>query len=348
MQQTIQVGNRTIGSGEPLFLIAECGITCNYDMDITRDLIHVVRDAGADAIKLMFNFPKEVMSDSTVEYTYDTVRGQEKVNMFEMFEKLQFSLEQWHKVKETADDAGVILFATVSNFKALNCARELDLDAIKLSSWDYNYPALWSAIAALGKPMFLDTGPVSTVELSKSLQIMAEAGNEKSVLIHCYHTKSPSEMNMRSIPYMAQAFNSLVGFSASGREWEPDVTAVSLGSVALEKRLTMDRNLPGHHHILSMEPQEFIDWAKMIRDVHKSLGVMDMIPSAGDLADRKKYFRHLVANANLEAGTVITPEMITAKRPEAGLSPEYMDVFIGRTLKQSMKENDSFDWDTIL
>ena len=33
--------------------------------------------------------------------------------------------------------------------------------------------------------------------------------------------------------------------------------AVTLGAVLLEKRLTLNRSLPGHHHILSMEPKEF-------------------------------------------------------------------------------------------
>lgn len=347
MQKTFTIGDRTVGEEQPLFLMAESGITCNYDMGITKDLIHVVRDSGADAIKLMFNYPAEVMSDPTVQYTYDTLEGKKTVNMFKMFEKLQFTLDQWHEVKRHADESGVILFATVSCATAIAHARELGLEAVKISSWDYNYPALWREIASLGVPMFIDTGPVRTVEVAKALQTMKDAGNERSVLVHTYHTTDPQQMNMRAISYMRKAFNSLVGFSALGREQGSDQVAVSLGACCLEKRLTMDRSLPGHHHILSLEPGEFADWVKSMRDAQASLGVEDLLPSEGDLADRKKYFRHLVANCDIPEGTVIKEEMITAKRPEAGLSPEYMDLFIGRCTTRSMVENEAFDWDAV-
>ena len=72
--------------------------------------------------------------------------------------------------------------------------------------------------------------------------------------------------------------------------------AVSLGAVVLEKRLTMSRELQGHHHILSKTPKEFESYVKMIRNVQAALGVYDLRPSKGDLTDRKKWFRHIVAN----------------------------------------------------
>ena len=51
MRKEIAIGGRKIGDNHPLFIIAECGITCNYDLDITRQLIDTVADAGADALR---------------------------------------------------------------------------------------------------------------------------------------------------------------------------------------------------------------------------------------------------------------------------------------------------------
>ena len=75
MRDTIRIGTRTLGAERPLFLMAECGVTCNYDMAITRDLIDAVREAGADAIKFIFWFPDELMSDRTVSWEYETLDG---------------------------------------------------------------------------------------------------------------------------------------------------------------------------------------------------------------------------------------------------------------------------------
>ncbi len=49
MRREIEIRTRTIGEGYPLFIIAEIGITCNYNMEIAKDLIDLVHNAGAFA-----------------------------------------------------------------------------------------------------------------------------------------------------------------------------------------------------------------------------------------------------------------------------------------------------------
>ncbi len=81
MQSEIKIRNRIIGEGNPLFIVAECGVTCNYDVKSTKELIDVVQESGADAIKFIFWFPEEIMSDKTITYEYDTVNGRKSENM---------------------------------------------------------------------------------------------------------------------------------------------------------------------------------------------------------------------------------------------------------------------------
>lgn len=347
MKREIQIRNRTIGEGHPLFIIAEIGITCNYDLKNTKDLIDVAHDTGADAVKFIFWFPEEIMSDRTTLYTYATVSGTKSENMYEMLNELRFTLDDWREVKAYADSRDVIVFSTVNSPTGIDYAETLGLEAYKLSSWDYNYFPLWRRIAGLGKPMLIDTGPVNTLEVAKVVQLMKEAGNERSVLLHCLHTKNHAEMNMRAIPYMRNAFNTLVGYSSADRNDETDTMAIALGAVVLEKRLTMSRSSAGHHHILSKEPKEFEEYIKLVRNVHAALGVYDLKPSRADLAERKKWFRRIVANRNIPKGTRLVPEMLEAKRPEEGISPENMEFFIGRETKRDLQYNDVFTWDTV-
>ena len=71
--------------------------------------------------------------------------------------------------------------------------------------------------------------------------------------------------------------------------------------------------------------------------------------SQWDLLDnRKKYFRHIVANQDIPAGTILTVDMLEGKRPEfAGFSPEFMNFFIGRKTKRNLKYNESIDLDAV-
>ena len=347
MKKKIQIRNRTIGENQPLFIIAECGVTCNYDLNIAKDLIDVVREAGADAIKFIFWFPNEIMSDRTITYTYETIHGTKSENMYEMLCKLRFTLNEWHELKAYAEEKAVIMFCTVNSPGGIEFAEAISLEAYKLSSWDFNYFPLWRKIASLGKPMLIDTGPVNTVEVAKVIQLMKDAGNDQHILIHCFHTDDPAEMNMRSIPYMKYAFNSLAGFSSSDCNDETDIMAVSLGAVVLEKRLTMSRELPGHHHILSKTPKEFESYVKMIRNVQAALGVNDLRPSEGDLTNRKKWFRHIVANQDIPKGTKLTADILEGKRPEKGISPEYLDLLIETKTKRDLKCNEAISWEDV-
>lgn len=347
MRQEIEIRGRKISARQPVFIIAEVGVTCNYDMAISKELIDVVKTAGADAVKFIFWFPEEIMSDKTITYSYETLKEQKTENMYEMLNKLRFSLEEWKELKKYADKKGVILFATVNSSGGIHYAEEIGLEAYKLSSWDYNYFPLWRRIAKFGKPMLIDTGPVNTLEVAKVMQLMKDAGNDQSILVHCYHTNDYKQINMRALPYMKGAFNTLVGFSAKDRSGEADIIAVSLGAVVLEKRLTLSRSLPGHHHILSMEPTEFTDYVKLMRNVQDSLGVYDLKPSQGDLEERKRWFRRIVANKDIPKGTKITEAMLEGKRPEGGISPEYLNFFIGKTAKRDIQYNETLSWDDV-
>jgi len=341
MRKEIQIRNRTIGEGHPIFIVAECGVTCNYDLKITKELIDVVWESGADAIKFIFWFPEEIMSDKTITYDYDTVNGRKSENMFEMLNQLRFSLDEWREIKAYADQKDVILFSTVNSQGGMEYAQAIGLETYKMSSWDFNYIPLWKKIAKLGKPMIIDTGPVNTLEVAKVMQVMKDAGNDQSILVHCVHTQNPSEINMRTIPYMRKAFNSLVGYSSNFPTHETDIMAVTLGAVFIENRLTIRRDLSGHHHIISKEPKEFAAWVKLLRDVQASLGEYDLKPSLGDLKERKRWFRHLVANQDIASGTILKEDMLESKRPEKGISPEYLEVFIGRMIKRNLRYNEA-------
>lgn len=341
MEKEIRIRDRILGENQPLFITAEIGVTCNYDMKITKDLIDVVHNTGADAVKLIFWFPEEIMSDKTVTYTYETLKGTESENMYEMLDKLRFTLDEWHEVKEYADKKDVIIFSTVNSPSGIKYAETLGLEAYKLSSWDYNYFPLWKQIAALGKPMLIDTGPVNTLEVAKVMKLMKDAGNEQSILVHCFHTNNHAEMNMRAIPYMRNAFNTLIGYSSKDQDSETDIMAVTMGSVYIEKRLTMSRDLPGHHQILCKEPREFEEYVKLMRNVQTALGIYDLSPSETDIEERKKWFRHIVANGNIPTGTLLSAELLEGKRPEKGISPEHIDFFIGKETKRDLKYNET-------
>ncbi len=52
MTASIQIGERIIGEGQPVYIVAELSANHKQDFDQAVRMIHAAKDAGVDAIKL--------------------------------------------------------------------------------------------------------------------------------------------------------------------------------------------------------------------------------------------------------------------------------------------------------
>jgi N,N'-diacetyllegionaminate synthase len=333
----------TIGNNKPVFISAEIGVTCNGDLSLTKELIDATKNAGANAVKLIFWFPEEFMKNTNQQYSYKRKKNGKivniKENMFDMLKKLKFTIDDWYKIKDYADKKKITLLSTVNSPSGFNYARKINLEAYKVSSWDFNYFPLWQKLKKVGKPIIVDTGPVYDHELSKVVKIIKQNEKNKLLLVHCFHTTNFNEMNMRSITYLQKRYKCLVGYSPTDQDFNNDIMSVALGSVYLEKRLTMSRKLSGHHHILSMQPKELEIYVKNIRNGEKILGQETLIPSKADLIYRKLYFRHITAKNYIAKDTKIKLKDLIYLRPEKGISPENVKKIINKKIKKNIYPN---------
>ena len=55
---TIRIGDRLVGDGQPCFVAAEIGINHNGDTEIAKKLIAAAHLAGADAVKFQKRTPE--------------------------------------------------------------------------------------------------------------------------------------------------------------------------------------------------------------------------------------------------------------------------------------------------
>jgi N-acetylneuraminate synthase len=54
----VKIGNRLVGDGEPVFVVAEIGINHNGSLEIARKLIDGAVLSGADAVKFQKRTPE--------------------------------------------------------------------------------------------------------------------------------------------------------------------------------------------------------------------------------------------------------------------------------------------------
>jgi N-acetylneuraminate synthase/N,N'-diacetyllegionaminate synthase len=267
--------------------------------------------------------------------------------MYEMFKGLEFSLKDWLRIRDYCQEKKIIFYATVDYIPGVELAEKFGMIAYKIGSWDAtNYPLI-QRIAQTGKPFQIDLGPVTISEIEKLLTIIYSEGNDQVLLLHCSHAKTDDAINIRSIPYLKKVFDVPVGYSADSRDFVPDLAAVALGANIIEKRLTLNSSYLGHHHIKALEPKELKEYVTMIRHAEALLGAYSVKPSAEDLRQKSLYFVSVVADVDIPAGTTITSEMITCKRPGIGIAPEFLSIIVGRKAQRNIKRNELLSWDSV-
>jgi len=348
MKKCIRIRQTQI-TNESLFIIAEVGNQFNGDVETAKQLIDAAKDAGADAVKFIFWFPDELMADKKLYYEYDVGEGITKSEpMFDLLNSFRLEAGEWREVRDYALKKRILFMSTINSPSGIDLDDFLMMDAVKISSWDYNFPDLWGWIASQFKPLFIDTGPVTEEEIEQRIETLKEVNkNPDIVLLHCFHTQRPEAMNMMAIPYMAERFDCLVGYSSTDYNDETDITAVSLGACVLEKRLTLSRKGGVLHDAISKEPDEFKAYVEKMHAVKASLGQRAVIPSSEDLEGRKKWFRRIVADTGIRKGETITRNMLEAKRGETGESPEHIWDYVGKVASRDIERNETIYPDSV-
>lgn len=62
---------------------------------------------------------------------------------------------------------------------------------------------------------------------------------------------------------------------------------------------------------------------------------------------RREARRSLVLTRNMKAGETIKAEDLMPKRPGTGISPEYVEIVVGRKVVQDLEEDTILTWDMI-
>ena len=341
----VSLGEKKIGDGHPIYIMADLGLTNCGDMKVTFELIDTAASLGVDCVKFQMIGPQYLLSDRTAEWTYPTINnGNITENMYEMFCDLEFSDEQWLQIYEYAKERGLEFICTAHHMKAVPLLEKIGVNIHKICTWSSDHKRLVQEIGKTGKPLMLDTGTMTTATLTKLLDWHSLSGGRDAIILHDFHTDEVSEMNFRAIPYMKQLFGNPVGYTPQGRDSDLDFLSIGLGVNVLEKRLTLDRATPRNGHHKALEPEEFRTWLSKVRKLEIALGKSCVLPTKQDTAKGKLYLKSLFLNCDVKENSVITDDMIEARRPGDGILASKIDTVIGKYTRHSLPAMTKLNW----
>lgn len=335
MENTLAIGNRRIGHNKAPFLIAEIGLNHNNDFELTKKMILAAKKAGAQAVKFQFYITENLMVESS--------------GAFSIFKNLELTRDNFSRIMDFCNANDILCFATPFCKETADILEELDVPCYKIASSDLNYYDFISHIAEKGKPVILSTGMASLGEVEKAVHAITLVGNTNIVLLHCISKYPPDHKDM-ALSFITRLKNMYpqftIGFSDHTGDNLMSVVARTLGAAVFERHFTLDKELEGPDHGISLNPDDFKDLADKLAAIDESVRYFyDGTRADKQIASGAR--RSLFAGQDLKKGTVLTPDMIKIIRPGSGIAPEFLPLFIGRPLTKDVKKDDQISLDCI-
>lgn len=344
----LTINKRTIGPGEPAYIIAEMSANHNQSFEQATVILEAAKEAGADAVKLQTYTPDTLTLDCDNEYFRIKGTLWEGKNLYELYGEAYTPWEWQPKLKEIADRLGIDLFSSPFDETAVDFLEEMGVPAYKIASFELVDLPLLRKIAATGRPVIMSTGMASLAEIDEAVSTLRQYGTTELALLKCTsaYPAPPEEMNLKTIPHLAEAFEVPAGISDHTLGITVPVTAVALGACIIEKHFTLSRSLAGLDSAFSLEPQEFKDMVRAVRQAEKAMGKVSYQLTEGE-QQSKVFRRSLFVVRDVAAGEVFSKENVRSIRPGHGLPPQYLDIVLGKRARQSIARGTPLSWELI-
>jgi len=348
MRAIIEIGGRQIGPGCPCYIIAEMSGNHGQSFDQAVKILEAAKDAGADAVKL------QTYTADTL--TIDCDKGFFRIDgtlwngrtLYDLYREAFTPWEWQPRLKEIAQRIGLELFSTPFDASAVDFLERMNVPAHKIASFENCDIALLRRVAATGKPIIASTGMATLAEIDELVRTIREAGGDQLALLKCTsaYPAPYDEMNLRTIPHLAQTFGTPVGLSDHTLGGVVPVAAAALGACIIEKHLTLSRSLGGPDSAFSLEPGEFKAMVDGVRIAKKALGRVDFGLSAAENKSRA-FRRSLFVVENLRAGEIFTEGNVRSIRPGYGLHTRHLGEVLGRAAARDIERGTPLDWEMI-
>jgi N-acetylneuraminate synthase len=329
-----------------MYVIAEMSANHHQELPEALAILDAAREAGADAVKLQTYTPDTLTIDCDAPpFRIGSGTLWEGRRLYELYGEAYMPWE-WHEpLQKRAAELGIDLFSTAYDASALEFLETLDMPAYKIASFENVDLPLIRRIAATGKPIILSTGMASLAEIAEAVEAAREAGGRQIALLKCTsaYPSPPDEMNLATIPHLADAFGVPVGLSDHTLGPAIPVAAVALGCCILEKHFTRSRSRPGPDSAFSLEPAEFRQMVDMVRDAEAALGGVHYGVGEREAASRV-FRRSLFVVADVKAGEVFTERNLRSIRPGYGLAPKHWNEVLGRRASRDITRGTPLEW----
>lgn len=338
-ENLLRIGNWSSDSGR-CFVIAEVGSNHGGSLERAREHIRAAAATGADAVKFQ-----------SIRFDRIHVPEREPEEMHKLFAQIDLP-ESWHfELAAEAAAQGIMFFSAPTYIEAIDILEEVHVPAYKLASPQIaGFLPLIRKAAATGKPLILSSGYVGLERVQEAIDVCKSAGNNRLALLHCVseYPTTPKHANLLGIETMRKTFPYPVGYSDHTLGIHLAVCAVAMGAKLIEKHFTLDRKNSGPDQEVALEPREFAEMVRQIREAEQARGNGDRsAPSTRDCEMARKLTVRCLTTRALPAGTVLRAEHLCFRRVPEGIAGDAIQEVLGKRTLRDLAPLTPLEWDMV-
>ncbi len=352
-----------------MYIIAEIGGSHQGSLAHAKELIHAVKETGANCAKFQAIFAHEIVHPKVGIVPLPTGN----ISIYEIFKKLERTQDFYQELKNETEKQGLDFLCTPFGLESFALLENIGVNAYKVASPELNHLPLLQAISATNKNVFLSLGVSKISDIGTALEQISNP-TDRITLLNCVTSyPAPEEdYNLNLLPHLAAIFNVKVGISDHSMDpiLVPALSVFSGGS-AIEKHICLSRKGDGLDDPIALEPQQFAAMVKAVRraqedsqeylhELEKQYGKEKILSVLGDghkhlaqseMANYGRTNRSICALDDIEQGQMLTKDNTALLRVEKilrpGLSPVFWPVILGRKAAQNIPAGEGIRWQDI-
>lgn len=347
MHKSFKIGDKNIGDNNPCFIVGEIGQAHEGSLGVAYSYIDLASEVGIDAIKFQMHFANE---ESTLDDKFRVKFSYQDKNRFEYWKRMEFSSEEWSKLREYAFKKKILFSATPFSLRAVELLTKLNIDFWKIGSGDISFEPMVDSIIMKEKPIIFSTGLGSHKEINKLTTKFTKKKKEFAIL-HCT-SKYPALLKYTRLNMMdlyKKKYNCPSGLSDHSGNINSSISAIARNANILEAHIIFDKRMFGPDSKSSLNAKEF-KLLKKYRDDYYEMQTNENITLSEDSEQKKNkilFSRSLSLKKDLKKGHILSKNDFLLKKPGNGIKPCDMKKIINKELAKNVSSKKLLKWNDI-
>ncbi len=317
----------------PLKIIAEIGSVHDGSFGNAKKLIELSSNVGADIVKFQTHLSEFETSKDAPNPPYFSDE-----NRFEYFERTAFDKKQYSQLFQHSTLNGIDFLSSPFSIEAVDFLEKINVTSYKVPSGEVTNLALLERLADTKKTIYLSSGMSNWKEIEQAMEVLH---SDKTILMQCssVYPCPPKKVGLNVIREMKDKFDVEVGFSDHTDSFYAGIMAIGFGATVIEKHLTFSKKMYGSDALNAMEPEDFKNFTKELRDAFQAMEHPVDKDNLEDYIEMKKIFeKSIYLKKDIKKGEKITLDHLSFLKPGDGISSSKYKEIIGRVTKRNLKK----------